>query len=92
MVVKKAGTCMSPYRIFFVYRIHDLNYLHVHGMEMATKKLFTVLLYSPNDAIDLTVQTSHLPAELLSVLEEEKARIDQGYYDLAQWEYNEQLH
>ncbi|MCQ6266905.1 hypothetical protein M1K46_14715 [Fictibacillus sp. WQ 8-8] len=77
---------MSPYRIFFVYRMNDLRYLHVHGMDMVNKKLFTVLLYSPDDSIDLTLNTEHLPQELLETLSKEKENIDGGSYDLAHWQ------
>lgn len=77
---------MSQYRIFFVYRIHDLQYLHVHGMDMLEKKLFTLMLYSPNDSIDLTFETNHLPLGLLETLKMEKERIDNGFYDLAHWQ------
>ncbi|MCM3733244.1 hypothetical protein M3196_16450 [Fictibacillus nanhaiensis] len=77
---------MGKYRIFFVYRIKDLNYVHVHGMNMKDKKLFTVLVASPNDKIDLAHHHEQLPDELLSVLEMESSRINAGLYDLAHWE------
>lgn len=77
---------MDKYRIFFVYRIKDLNYVHVHGMNMETKKLFTVLVASPNDRINLHNHHGQLPDDLFSVLESESSRIDAGLYDLAQWE------
>ncbi|MCM3717377.1 hypothetical protein [Fictibacillus phosphorivorans] len=77
---------MGKYRIFFVYRIKDLNYVHVHGMNMEDKKLFTVLVPSPNDHIDLGQHQEQLPEELLSVLKSESGRINAGIYDLAHWE------
>jgi hypothetical protein len=77
---------MGKYRIFFVYRIKDLNYVHVHGMNMENKKLFTVLISSPNDRINVSNHQGQLPDELLSVLENESSRINAGLYDLAHWE------
>ncbi|MDR7071291.1 hypothetical protein [Fictibacillus barbaricus] len=77
---------MGKYRIFFVYRIKDLNYIHVHGMNMDEKKLFTVMISSPRDQVDLTSHYHQLPDDLLSVLEMESSRINTGVYDLAQWE------
>lgn len=77
---------MGKYRIFFVYRIKDLNYVHVHGMNMENKKLFTVLVSSPDDRIDLNNHHEQLPEELLSVLKNESGRINAGLYDLAHWE------
>lgn len=77
---------MGKYRIFFVYRIKDLNYIHVHGMNMENKKLFTVLISSPNDQLDLSKHYEQLPIELLTVLEFESSRINSGHYDLAHWE------
>lgn len=77
---------MGKYRIFFVYRIKDLNYVHVHGMNMENKKLFTVLVASPNDRLDLAIHREPLPEDLLSVLESESSRINAGLYDLAHWE------
>jgi hypothetical protein len=77
---------MAKYRIFFVYRIRDLNYLHVHGMDMENKKLFTVLISSPNDELNLAAHHEQLPHELLSLLEDESKRINAGLYDLAHWE------
>ncbi|MGC4377897.1 hypothetical protein WD019_13260 [Fictibacillus sp. Mic-4] len=73
------------FRIFFCYRATDLNFLNVHGMNMKTKELFSILLHSPEDRIDLTYNTSHLPGELLEVLHKEKEKIDSGYYDVRQW-------
>ncbi|MGM0806316.1 MAG: hypothetical protein ACQET8_16330 [Bacillota bacterium] len=77
---------MNKYRIFFVYRVKDLNYIHVHGMNMENKKLFTVLISSPNDEMNLALHHSELPNELLSLLEAESTRINSGLYDLAHWE------
>jgi hypothetical protein len=77
---------MEHYRLFFVYRIKDLNYIHVHGMNMKDKKLFTVLIASPKDELDLTGQADLLPKALLEVLYMESDRINSGLYDLAHWE------
>lgn len=77
---------LNKYRIFFVYRVKDLNYIHVHGMNMENKKLFTVLISSPNDEMNLAHHYSELPNELLSLLEAESTRINSGLYDLAHWE------
>ncbi|MBY6037841.1 hypothetical protein KUV80_14305 [Fictibacillus nanhaiensis] len=77
---------MEKYRIFFVYRIKNLNYIHVHGMNMENKKLFTVLISSPNDQVDVSKHHEQLPTELLSVIEGESSRINAGLYDLAHWE------
>jgi hypothetical protein len=77
---------MGKYRIFFVYRIKDLNVIHVHGMNMEEKKLFTVLLSSPMDQVDLSRHQYELPDDLLSVLEAERNYIDTGVYDIAHWE------
>jgi hypothetical protein len=77
---------MNKYRIFFVYRVKDLNYIHVHGMNMENKKLFTVLISSPNDEMNLGHHHSELPNELLLLLEAESTRINSGLYDLAHWE------
>jgi len=77
---------MEKYRIFFVYRIKDLNYIHVHGMNMENKKLFTILISSPNDEMNLANHHEQLPNELLSLLEAESTRINTGLYDLAHWE------
>ena len=77
---------MGKYRIFFVYRIKDLNYIHVHGMNMDEKKLFTVMISSPMDQVDLTSHYHQLPDDLLTVLETESGRINTGVYDLAHWE------
>ncbi|MFC0189686.1 hypothetical protein ACFFJY_15380 [Fictibacillus aquaticus] len=77
---------MERYRLFYVYRIKNLSYLHVHGMDMAEKKLFTLLLYAPDSGIDLQAGTSAYPRELLDVLESEKERIEAGNYDILHWE------
>ncbi|WNB91321.1 hypothetical protein [Bacillus sp. NEB1478] len=77
---------MGKYRIFFVYRIKDLNYIHVHGMNMDEKKLFTVMISSPMDQVDLTSHYHQLPDDLLTVLETESGRINNGVYDLVHWE------
>ncbi|KZE68795.1 hypothetical protein AWM68_00500 [Fictibacillus phosphorivorans] len=77
---------MDKYRIFFVYRVKNLNYIHVHGMNMENKKLFTVLISSPNDEMNLAQHHHVLPNELLSLLEVESTRINAGIYDLGHWE------
>jgi hypothetical protein len=77
---------MENYRIFFVYRIKNLNFVHVHGMNMKNKKLFTVMIESPDDRLDLSNHTEQLPPELLTVLQMERGRINSGLYDLAHWE------
>jgi hypothetical protein len=77
---------MENYRIFFVYRIKNLNFVHVHGMNMKNKKLFTVMIESPDDRLDLSNHTEQLPPELLTVLQMESGRINSGLYDLAHWE------
>jgi hypothetical protein len=53
---------------------------------MEEKKLFTVLISSPMDQVDLSNHYHQLPDDLLSVLEMEKSRINTGVYDLAHWE------
>jgi hypothetical protein len=77
---------MERYRLFYVYRIKNLSYLHVHGMDMAEKKLFTLLLYAPDSGIDFHAGTAAYPSELLAMLEAEKERIESGHYDILQWE------
>jgi hypothetical protein len=77
---------MENYRIFFVYRIKNLNFVHVHGMNMKNKKLFTVMIESPDDRLDLSNHIEQLPPELLTVLQMESGRINSGLYDLAHWE------
>ncbi|MFC7370177.1 hypothetical protein ACFQPF_00610 [Fictibacillus iocasae] len=77
---------MERYRVFYVYRIKNLSYLHVHGMDMKEKKLFTVLLYAPDSGIDFHAGTKSYPSELIDTLKAEGDRIESGHYDIVQWE------
>ncbi|MGM7701408.1 hypothetical protein ACSVDE_06745 [Pseudalkalibacillus sp. Hm43] len=80
---------MELYRIFYTFRTRDLNFITITGMDMINRKLFSVLVYSPDDSIDLLHSlTRDLPEPLYDLILEEKAKIDLGYYDLATWERN----
>ncbi|WLD91560.1 hypothetical protein [Alkalihalobacillus sp. AL-G] len=77
---------MESFRIFYTYRTRELNFITVTGMDMCEKRLFSVLVYSANDSIDLTHPlTPALPEDLRNLLYSEKEQIDRGYYDLASW-------
>ncbi|WP_221564831.1 hypothetical protein [Alkalihalobacillus sp. TS-13] len=80
---------MELYRIFYTFRTRELNFLTITGMDMVHHKLFSVLVYSPEDSIDLDHSLSpDIPSSLKSLLLEQKHQIDTGYYDLASWETN----
>jgi hypothetical protein len=80
---------MEFYRIFYTFRTRDLNFITITGMDMINRKLFSILVYSPDDTIDLAHPlTPDIPNELRSVLMNEKVKIDLGYYDLSTWETN----
>ncbi|MGP4079605.1 hypothetical protein ACTWQL_06770 [Pseudalkalibacillus sp. R45] len=80
---------MELYRIFYTFRTKELNFLTITGMDMVQHKLFSVLVYSPDDSIDLEHPLSpDIPSSLKSLLFEQKYQIDTGYYDLASWETN----
>ncbi len=80
---------MELYRIFYTFRTKDLNFITITGMDMINRKLFSVLVYSPDDSIDLQhTLTPDLPEPLYDLIFEEKTKIDIGYYDLVTWERN----
>lgn len=80
---------MELYRIFYTFRTRDLNFITITGMDMINRKLFSILVYSPDDSIDLEHPlTPDLPKELRSIVNNEKVKIDLGYYDLSTWETN----
>ncbi|MCF6137344.1 hypothetical protein [Pseudalkalibacillus berkeleyi] len=80
---------MELYRIFYTYRTRDLNFITITGMDMTNRKLFSVLIYSPNDTIDLDHPlTPSLPEHLRTLLQNEASKINVGHYDLSSWETN----
>ncbi|WP_408006239.1 hypothetical protein ACJROX_16155 [Pseudalkalibacillus sp. A8] len=80
---------MELYRIFYTFRTRDLNFLTITGMDMVNRKLFSVLVYSENDSIDLDHPLSpDIPGSLKQLLIDEKHQIDSGYYDLTSWNTN----
>jgi hypothetical protein len=80
---------MEVYRIFYTFRTRDLHFLTITGMDMIHRKLFSVLVYSPEDSIDISHPlTPDLPEPLKDLLLSEKMKIDSGYYDLSTWETN----
>ncbi|MDP9574432.1 UNVERIFIED_ORG: hypothetical protein J2X74_000249 [Bacillus sp. 1751] len=55
-------------------------------MDYVRKAMFVVNLYSPNDKLNLEYNTSHYPRGLVQYLEEEKDRIDKGFYSIKTWQ------
>ena len=77
----------GPYRIMFVIRIPgEKEHSICVGVNFDNACLFSILLYSPNDKIQLDYNTSHYPKELLLHLEKEKDLIDSGWHDIRTWE------
>lgn len=71
----------------FVVRFpQQLDYLTVVGVDFDNGALFTLLVYSPNDRIDLKHNTAHYPKDLIKLLEIEKEQIDSGFYDIRTWQ------
>ncbi|WP_349407337.1 hypothetical protein [Pseudalkalibacillus sp. SCS-8] len=80
---------MELYRIFYTFRTRDLHFITITGMDMLNRKLFSILVYSPDDSMDLNHKlTPDIPQELYCLLNREKRKIDSGYYDLSTWETN----
>ncbi|MDQ0802758.1 hypothetical protein [Priestia megaterium] len=82
------------YRLMFVFRTGDISMLYCIGMDYLKGAMFSIMLYSPNDDIKLDYNTGHYPKELISYLEGEKHKIDQGLYDIKMWRmdlYNDEL-
>ncbi|MDG0029976.1 hypothetical protein MMB68_10450 [Priestia sp. Y58] len=45
-----------------------------------------MMLYSPNDKVQLDYNTAHYPTGLIKYLKTEKDRIDAGFYSIRTWE------
>lgn len=84
----------EEYRLMFVFRTRDISMLYCIGMDYLKGSMFSIMLYSPNDDIQLDYNTGHYPKELIKYLEGEKHKIDQGLYDIKMWRmdlYNDEL-
>ena len=76
------------YRLMFVFRTRDISMLYCLGMDYLNGSIFCVMLYSPEDAVQLDHNTNHYPKELIDHLRREKEKIDSGLYDIKMWEMN----
>ncbi|MFE4029483.1 hypothetical protein ACFX4N_25345 [Priestia sp. YIM B13551] len=75
----------EKYRLMFVFRTRDISMLYCLGMDYLKGAIFCVMLYSPEDDIQLDYNTGHYPKELIDYLREEKQKIDSGLYDIKMW-------
>ncbi|MCL9638010.1 hypothetical protein L2095_25005 [Bacillus zanthoxyli] len=75
----------EQYRLMFVFRTRDISMLYCIGMDYTQGAMFCIMLYSPNDDIQLDYNTSHYPRELIQYLKQEKSKIDTGLYDIKMW-------
>lgn len=80
----------KQYQLMFVFRTKQLSLLHCVGMDYVNGSMFCVLLNSPNDNVQVDYMTSGYPQQLINHLNEEKERIDRGFYDIRTW--NMELH
>ncbi|MDQ0233270.1 YolD-like family protein [Metabacillus malikii] len=83
------------FQVMFVLRMpSDISMLLVTGVDFHNGCLFTVVLHSPQDSIQLDYNTAHYPNDLIEHLHSEKERIDSGYYDVRTWKmelFNQEL-
>ncbi|MGG0464810.1 hypothetical protein [Priestia aryabhattai] len=75
----------EKYRLMFVFRTRDISMLYCIGMDYLKGAMFSVMLYSPNDDMQLDYNTGHYPKELVNYLRLEKDKIDRGLYDIRMW-------
>jgi hypothetical protein len=75
------------YQVMFVFRPSSLlDFLNVVGVDYNSCSLWSVLIHSLCDSIDLKYNTDHYPSDLIKVLCKEKKLIDSGYYDIRTWQ------
>jgi len=72
------------YRLMFVFRTCDISMLYCLGMDCSNGAIFCVMLYSPEDNVQLEYNTEHYPKELVDYLRLEKEKMDKGFYDIRQ--------
>jgi len=76
------------YRLMFVFRTRDISMPYCIGMDYLKGAMFCIMLYSPEDDIQLDYNTKDYPKELIDYLRLQKDKIDKGLYDIRMWEMN----
>ncbi len=77
------------FRVMFVFRYPiEVQFLIVVGVDYDNGCLFSILLHSPHDRIQLDYNTEHYPKDLIEFLEGEQDFINSGFYDIRSWSMN----